>query len=135
MEVTAEEDQCVIRRSETTGLYGADEDLVVPAVIGVDEDTVEPGKCSVQDGRSGARPGRPLDRAELIGTPRSGVIGEVPGHALLARGEHRDAEAAGGEHGLVDGGTAVHAHQDERRVEGYRRERVRGDAATGPPAA
>src|SRR5580693_6034905 len=104
MEVTAEEDQCVIRRPETTGLYGADEDLVVPAVVGVDEGAVEPGKRSVQDGRSGARPGRPLDRVELLGTPRSGVIGEVPGHLLLARGEHRDAEAAGTKDGLVDGG-------------------------------
>src|SRR4029077_2361861 len=115
MEVTAEENQCVIRRPETTGLNGADEDLVVSAVIGVNEGTVKPGECSVQDGRSGARPGRPLERAELLRTPRSGVIGKVPGHVLLARGEHRDAEAAGGKHGLVDGGTAVHADQDEWR--------------------
>src|SRR5580704_7171769 len=114
MEATAEEDQCVFRRPETAGLDGADKDLVVSAVIGVNEGTVQPGKCSVQDGRSGARPGRPLDRGELLGTPRSGVIGEVAGHVLLTRGEHRDAEAAGGEHGLVDGGTAVYADQDQR---------------------
>src|SRR5580693_663552 len=117
MEVTAEEDQCVLRRPETAGLYGADEDFVVSAVIGLNEGAVEPGQRSVQDGRSGTWAGRPLNRGELVGTPRSGVIGEVPGHLLLARGEHRDAEAAGGEHGLVDGGTAVHADQDERRVE------------------
>src|SRR3984957_7858535 len=117
MEVTAEEDQGVIRRPETAGLYGADEDFVVSAVIGLDEGAVQPGKCSVQDWRSGARAGRPLNRGELVGTPGPGVIGKVPGHLLLARGEHRDAEAAGGEHGLVDGGTAVHADQDERRVQ------------------
>src|SRR5579859_257981 len=117
MEATAEEEQRVFGRPETTGLYRADEDLVIPAVVGVDEGAVEPGKCSVQDGRSGARPGRPFEVAELLGTPRPGMIGEVPGHVLLVRGQHRDAEAARGAHGLVDGGTAVHADQDQRRVE------------------
>src|ERR1700722_16771786 len=117
MEVTAEEEQSVFGRPETTSLYRADEDLVVSALVGVNEGAVQPGECSVQDGRSGARPGRPFEVAELLGPPRPGVVGEVPGHVLLARGEHRDAETAGREHGFVHGGTAVHANRDERRVE------------------
>jgi hypothetical protein len=110
----------------------ANEDRVVAAIVDRDKATVDKREALRQDWTASDRRGVPFDAIKLVLPGRAATGGEPNRQLDLVSREHRHRKYPGPREQLVHPSSAVDADEHEQRVQGHRRERVRGHPMEDP---